>query len=79
MDVNHFWACVLDCRDAGGSQKFKELALFALKVLTVPISNAVVERLFSVMSCVKTKLRNRLQLLMLDALLRVRVHLKASD
>ena len=36
------------------------------------MSNAVVERMFSHISCIKTKFRNRLSMVMLDAILRVR-------
>ena len=78
MVINHFWACVLNCTNSVGEQPFKELALFALKLLTLPVSNAVVERLFSVMSCIKDKRRNKLQIAMLEALLRMRIHTKVS-
>ncbi|KAK3918791.1 Zinc finger MYM-type protein 1, partial [Frankliniella fusca] len=76
IDIVRFWSCVLDVKNAGGEHTFKELALFVLKALTLPISNAVVERVFSVLSCLKCRRRNRLQLAMLEALIRVRVHLK---
>lgn len=76
VDIVHFWACVLNYKNAGGEQPFKELALFVLALLTLPISNAVVERAFSVMSCIKARRRNRLQLRMLEALMRVRIHMK---
>lgn len=79
MDINHFWACVLDYTNSGGVHEFRELALFALRALTVPISNAVVERLFSVMSYLKNKFRNKMQLKMLDALLRLRTHLQVNN
>ena len=36
-------------------QAFKELAIFALTCLITPISNAVVEGIFSLASSVKTK------------------------
>lgn len=77
-DCVAFWGYVLDYRDAGGDYPFKLLAEFALKCLTIPVSNAVVERLFSFMAAVKTKQRNRMQLLMLEAILRIRVHLRVS-
>ena len=51
IDIAHFWACAF----AGGSKPFKELATFALNVLTIPISNAVVERVFSFLNAIKTK------------------------
>lgn len=76
INIVEFWASVLNLRNAGNEQPFKELALFALKNLTLPVSNAVVERAFSVMNLLKTKRRNRLQLLMLDSLMRLRLHMK---
>ncbi|KAK3924016.1 Zinc finger MYM-type protein 1 [Frankliniella fusca] len=72
MHIEHFWSCVLECSTAVGAKPFKELAQFALKALTIPISNAVVERIFSFMSHIKNKRRNKMQLLMLQALLRLR-------
>lgn len=47
-----------------------------MSCLTTPTSNAVVERLFSSVTCVKNKLRNRLSSTMLDAIIRIRVHLQ---
>lgn len=78
IDTVKFWATVLKLKDAGGEQAFRELALFALKCMSLPISNAVVERIFSVLSCIKCRRRNRLQLSMLEALIRLRVHLKVD-
>lgn len=62
-----------------GERPFEALALMALRALTMPISNAVVERAFSVMSCIKCRKRNRMQLRMLEALMRVRIHLKVIN
>jgi len=78
LDSVYFWSCVLNLKSAIGVNLFKDLANFALKAFTMPISNALVERIFSIMSCVKTKQRNSMQLQMLEALLRSRVHLKVS-
>jgi len=74
IDIVHFWSCVLLVKNMGGIYPYKEIALFALKCLTLPISNAIVERIFSFMAAIKTKQRNKMQLQMLDALLRLRVH-----
>ena len=76
VDIVHFWASVLNLKNACGERVFEKLANFALAALTLPISNAVVERAFSVMSCIKCRRRNRLQLIMLEALMRLRIHLK---
>jgi len=79
VDLIHFWSCVLNCRNSGGKQPFKELALVVIGLFTLPVSNAVVERIFSFMNAMKTKERNRMQLETLEALLRLRVHMKGSS
>ena len=52
---------------------------FALTCLVTPVSNAVVERIFSPVSSVKTKARNRLQLNLFDAIVRVKAELLLSS
>lgn len=42
----------------GGINQFIELAEFAISLLSLPHSNADIERVFSQMNLVKTKLRN---------------------
>ncbi|CAG4971878.1 unnamed protein product [Parnassius apollo] len=74
-DIVNFWIQVLKMKNAGGSLMFKELAVFSIRCLSLPLSNAVVERIFSVMGTIKTKLRNRMQLPMLIAILRIRTHM----
>jgi hypothetical protein len=51
---------------------FQKLATFVLGRLTIAHSTAAVERIFSQVSCVKTKLRNRLSTSSLEAVLRYR-------
>lgn len=58
--TQEFWIDVLNIRETGGKKKFEDLALFVLRILSLPLSNAIVERVFSVMNCVKCKSRNRL-------------------
>jgi hypothetical protein len=58
---------------------FKELVTFALTCLIPPVSNAVVERTFSLESSVKTEARNRMQLNVLDAIVTVRAELLLSS
>ena len=69
------WTFVLFFKNAGGQLVFKELAQFALKLLSLPLSNAVVERVFSVMNIVKTKTRNKLVQETLDSILMLRIFL----
>jgi hypothetical protein len=69
VDTEHFWIGVLQ------HQAFKELATFAPYLPCNPVSNAVVERTFSLVSSVKTKARHRMQLNLLDAIVGVRAEL----
>jgi hypothetical protein len=64
-DSSEFWAQVLQFRDPIGKPLFKDLAKWALSLLR----NAYVERAFSMMSCIKSKLRNRMLLPMLNVVL----------
>lgn len=72
------WIEISKLRNATGKQMFKELSNFALRVLTLPVSNAVVERVFSVMNTTKTKLRNRMSMNMLVALIRIKLHCRVK-
>ncbi len=67
-DAVSFWAGVLQYNNSTGNRPFKELGEYAMACLTIPTSNAVVERIFSSVTCVKTKLRNRLSSTILDAI-----------
>jgi hypothetical protein len=55
--------------DSSGDRIFLKLASFVLGRLTVAHSTAAVERTFSIVSCVKTGLRNRLNVSTLEAIL----------
>lgn len=68
-----FWAEVKRHKDAGGNNRFMELADFATHILTLPFSNAEVERVFSQMNLVKT---NRMQVSMINAIIMIRSSLK---
>jgi hypothetical protein len=73
VDTEQFWIGVLQ------HKVFKELATFALTCLATPVSNAVVERIFSLVSSIKTKARNRMQLNLLDVMVRVGAKLLLSN
>nr|XP_047144818.1 SCAN domain-containing protein 3-like [Hydra vulgaris] len=72
-DTEQFWLGVLQ------HNTFKNLANYALTCLITPVSNAVVERIFSLVSATKTKARNRISLNMLDAVVRIRSELILSE
>ena len=65
-DSVKFWVGVLK------HSSFKELATYALSCLTTPVSNATVERIFSLVSAIKTKPRNRMEVALLDSITRIR-------
>jgi hypothetical protein len=72
LDSVNFWITVGEMKNALNKCMFRELADFAILALSLPISNAAVERIFSLMNCIKTKLRNRMGTLMLNAILHAR-------
>ena len=70
-----FWSAMLMYQNNMEEQPFKDLASYALACLTTPTSNAIVERIFSYVTNIKTKQRNRMSVGMLEAILRIRTHL----
>jgi hypothetical protein len=54
------------------------VAKFGLAFVTVPISNASVERAFSIYNFVKNKLRNRLSIEILQSMMMVRLTLNRN-
>ena len=73
--VEQFWIDVFSHVDASGDHDFQELGSFALSILALPFSNAAVERAFSYMPLLKTKLRNRMEQPLLEILLHVKSHM----
>lgn len=63
-------------KDATGTNPFEELSEFAFSILLLPYSNAEVERVFSTMNLVKTKLRNKMTAEMTNSILTIRSELK---
>ena len=49
QETEHFWVGVLE------RATFKEIAIYALKCLVIPVSNATVARVFSLVTSIKTK------------------------
>lgn len=73
-----FWNEVMDYKDAAGNNPFADLSQLAISLLSLPHSNAEIERVFSQMNIVKTKLRNRLSVKTLNAILYIRFGLKRA-
>jgi len=68
-DTIKFWAEVNLFKDSGGNERFSELSLFAIQMLSLPWSNAEVEHAFSQVNIVKSKLRNRMDVTTLNSIL----------
>nr|XP_054591608.1 uncharacterized protein LOC129155892 [Nothobranchius furzeri] len=73
-----FWFEVKKHRDAAGLNPFEELASAAVAVLSLPHSNAAVERFFSQMGVIKNKLRSRMSLQTLTSILHIRYGLRLA-
>ncbi|CAK1597250.1 unnamed protein product [Parnassius mnemosyne] len=73
-----FWSEVYGYKDSADNNPFSELASLAISILSLPHSNAEIERVFSQMNIVKTKLRNRMSLHTLNSILHIRYGLKRS-
>ena len=58
---------------------FKEIADYVLTCHCLPVSNAFVERVFSIVSFMKDKYANRMKTEMLDSLLILKSHLQAEQ
>lgn len=59
-------------KNSSGEQPYRELAEYVLNCLSLPMSNAEVERIFSQLCLIKTKVRNKLSLKMLESIIRIR-------
>ena len=66
-DSTVFWGKVVQFRDSSDDCPYRELSMYALDCLSTPTSNAVIERIFSQVTVVKSNYRNRLSMKMLDA------------
>ena len=76
--MNHeaLWVEVYNYRDASGERVYADLALFALSLLSLTLSNADVERVFSQVNIIKSKTCNRIISSTLSGILHVRYGMK---
>ena len=76
MNPEALWVEVYNYRDASGERIYADLALFALSLLSLQLSNADVERVFSQVNIIKSKTRNRMISSTLSGILHVRYGMK---
>ncbi|KYN18890.1 hypothetical protein ALC57_08796 [Trachymyrmex cornetzi] len=74
-----FWHEVSCYRNANNENPFKDLCNLALTFLVLPFSNAEMERIFSQLNLVKNKVRNKISLNMVNAILTIRYGLRRYD
>jgi hypothetical protein len=76
-----FWSCLCNHRNALNIPVFPLISKVVKYVLSFPFGTAGVERDFSLLSIIHSKLRNRLQVNTVDCLLRIRENVpeKFSD
>lgn len=77
--TTEFWIEVSKYRDALDTNPFEELSKFAISMLVLPHSNADVERVFSQMNIVKSKIRNKMKPEMVNSILTIRAGLKRTN
>ena len=71
-DALQFWAAVQSFKDVTGSYSYRSSVIYALACLSTPVSNALVERVFSHINVIKTDKRNKMGLKMIEATTRLR-------
>ncbi|XP_043268500.1 uncharacterized protein [Venturia canescens] len=74
-----FYSAVFVDYDSAGQKRFENIAKFSMALLTLPISNASVERAFSTYNVIKNKLRNKLSLEVLQSIMMVRFTLQRQS
>ncbi|KYN07134.1 hypothetical protein ALC62_01942 [Cyphomyrmex costatus] len=70
-----YWIGINEILNAGGQQRYGHICKLILAILSLPFSNASVERMFSIMNIIKDKLRNNMFIKTTETILRVRDNL----
>lgn len=68
LEINKMWKKITQHRDFNGDKIFINLELLVEAVFSLPHSNAEAERIFSIISDIKTKKRNRLSVETMSAI-----------
>lgn len=76
--VEAFWSEVAGHVDDNGQHDFNDLGTFMTALLTMPLTNSAVEKIFQNMNLVRSKPRNRMGHQLLENILRVRAYMKRN-
>ncbi|XP_031826349.1 uncharacterized protein LOC116424286 isoform X2 [Nomia melanderi] len=78
LGVIEFWFSVSNLKDDLGNLLYDEIGKLAFLCLSLPQSNADVERFFSMITDIKNKKRNRLDTQMICAMTRIKLYLQSK-
>lgn len=78
-DGMKLWFEIYNYTNSKGENTYREIAEFAFTILSLPLSNASVERVFSFLNIIKSKLRNRLYISTVDAIIMVKTGLLVKN
>ena len=78
VDPEEFWSKLDDITDGLGNPQFSTLCTFMKVLLCLPCSNVDVERIFSDLNNIKTKLRNKLHSSTVSSLLKCKQAIKQN-
>lgn len=78
-NTTSFWANVYEKKNFAGEQVYPNVSSLALALLSLPFSNASVERIFSKMNIVHSKVRNRFHIRSVEAVLQISYGLKLEN
>lgn len=76
--AHEFWKKVNTLTNAVGEPRFREIAELAFTLLSLPSSNAIVKRYFSLMNIVKNKIRNRKQRELLNSIVTIKSYFSVN-
>lgn len=79
LEIDDMWKNILQKKKFNGEPSFPNLENLVHAVLSLPHSNAEAERIFSIVTDVKNKKRNRIDVTCLDAVSKVRSSFQASN
>ena len=79
METFPFWMKVHNTKNLAGGYSFRELSSGVVRMLTLPVSNADVERIFSQVNVVKTFKHSNMKTNLLEAILTCKYGLSRTE
>lgn len=79
LEIENMWQRILNVKDFDEEKMFPNLELLVESVLSLPHSNAEAERIFSIVTDVKCKKRNRLGNDTISAICKIRSHFQSEN